>query len=129
MFAFVVFFGIGKVYEKQEGEWDCVCTCFFIDTAKNVVQYLRTIAKILKPGGLWINLGPLLYHYADMYTETSVELTLEEILVVSRKLGFEISGVQHVRCAYARNPASMLKTEYNCAFFVGKKKWTSTEKD
>lgn len=37
--------------------WDCVATCFFIDTAHNVIQYVETIWKILKPGGVWINLG------------------------------------------------------------------------
>lgn len=37
--------------------WDCVTTCFFIDTAHNVIEYVETIWKILKPGGVWINLG------------------------------------------------------------------------
>lgn len=37
--------------------WDCVATCFFIDTAHNVIEYVETIWKILKPGGVWINLG------------------------------------------------------------------------
>lgn len=37
--------------------WDCVATCFFIDTAHNVLEYVETIWKILKPGGVWINLG------------------------------------------------------------------------
>lgn len=32
-------------------------TCFFLDTARNVVAYLETIHGLLKPGGLWINLG------------------------------------------------------------------------
>lgn len=40
--------------------WDCIATCFFIDTAHNVIDYIDTIWKILKPGGIWINLGNLL---------------------------------------------------------------------
>jgi len=58
------------------GLWDAVLTCFFIDTviicslvpwnephsfyntqAKNIVNYLRIIHRILAPGGVWINLG------------------------------------------------------------------------
>ena len=39
------------------GEWDCVATCFFIDTAHNVIEYLEKIYHILKPGGYWINIG------------------------------------------------------------------------
>ena len=27
-----------QVYRNQIGEWDCVATCFFIDTASNIVQ-------------------------------------------------------------------------------------------
>lgn len=39
------------------GKWDAVVTCFFIDTAKNIVDYLETIHKVLKTGGVWINAG------------------------------------------------------------------------
>jgi len=39
--------------------WDCVVTCYFIDTAHNVIAYIENISKILKPGGYWINLGKL----------------------------------------------------------------------
>lgn len=43
--------------------WDCVVTCFFLDTAPVVMEYMETIHHCLKPGGHWINLGPLLYHW------------------------------------------------------------------
>jgi len=42
---------------KTPDSWDCVVTCFYIDTAKNVFEYLETIWNILKPGGIWINNG------------------------------------------------------------------------
>ncbi|RGP81756.1 hypothetical protein FLONG3_141 [Fusarium longipes] len=66
------------------GEYDVVVTYFFIDTARNLMSYLDTIKKVLKPGGHWINLGPLLYG-----TGPFVQLSLEEILIVSEALGFE----------------------------------------
>lgn len=50
-------------YGDQENEWDCVLTSFFIDTAPVVFEYVEIIHRILKPGGYWINLGPLLYHW------------------------------------------------------------------
>lgn len=37
--------------------WDVIATCFFIDTAKNIVEYLETIYNALKFGGTWINIG------------------------------------------------------------------------
>jgi carnosine N-methyltransferase len=70
--------------------WDCVATCFFIDTANNIIEYIEMIYKILKPGGIWINLGPLLYHYADMPGEVSIELTLEQVMKIVEKTGFKV---------------------------------------
>jgi len=40
-----------EIYKEQKGEWDCIVTCFFIDTAHNIVEYLQTIASLLAPGG------------------------------------------------------------------------------
>jgi hypothetical protein len=40
------------------GMWDAVVTCFFIDTARNIVEYVRLIRRLLRPGGVWLNLGP-----------------------------------------------------------------------
>ena len=49
--------------EDNRASWDCVVTCFFVDTAPVVMEYIETIYHCLKPGGVWINLGPLLYHW------------------------------------------------------------------
>jgi hypothetical protein len=71
-------------------DWDCVATVFFIDTARNVIEYIETIYKILQPGGYWINLGPLLYHFSDMANESSIELPYDKLREVIVKFGFEI---------------------------------------
>lgn len=34
------------------GVWDVVVTCFFIDTAHNIVEYIEIISRILKEGGV-----------------------------------------------------------------------------
>ncbi|XP_028799342.1 carnosine N-methyltransferase isoform X5 [Neltuma alba] len=36
---------------SQIGAWDAVVTCFFIDTAHNIVQYIEIISQILRNGG------------------------------------------------------------------------------
>jgi hypothetical protein len=71
-----------EVYSKAEqvGTWDAVTTCFFIDTAHNILEYLEIISNLLKEGGAWINLGPLLFHWSDAHTylsdgELSVEVS------------------------------------------------------
>ncbi|XP_028658190.1 carnosine N-methyltransferase [Erpetoichthys calabaricus] len=102
--------------------WDCIATCFFIDTTHNVIDYIDTIWKILKPGGVWINLGPLLYHFENMANELSIELSYEAIKSVILKFGFKIEiEKQSVPTTYTENDRSMLKYLYDCVFFVVRK--------
>ncbi len=77
-----------EVYKKQPEKWDSIITCFFIDTANNIIEYIHTIYAALKKGGVWINFGPLLYHYAEMEGEVSIELSWEEVKHVIEKVGF-----------------------------------------
>ncbi|XP_078667101.1 carnosine N-methyltransferase-like [Branchiostoma floridae x Branchiostoma belcheri] len=110
-----------EVYREQE-VWDCVATCYFIDTAHNIVSYVETIHNILKPGGYWINLGPLLYHFADMASEASVELSYEDLRSVILEFGFEILKEDTKRpTMYIQNTRSMLQYEYDCVYFVARK--------
>jgi len=41
---------------------DAVVTCFFLDTATNLYQYLDILHYVLKSGAVWINVGPLQWH-------------------------------------------------------------------
>lgn len=47
----------------QKEQWHGIVTCFFMDTAPVVIDYIETIWHMLKPGAVWVNLGPLLYHW------------------------------------------------------------------
>ncbi|KAK9767014.1 hypothetical protein K7432_003489 [Basidiobolus ranarum] len=109
-----------EVYGSESdniGNWDCIVTCFFIDTAKNMIQYLKTIHGVLKKGGVWINLGPLLYHFENTPGEMSIELTLEEVKELATKIGFNIQRESMMESAYTANVNCMLRYTYNCAFF------------
>ncbi|KAL8203279.1 UNVERIFIED_CONTAM: Carnosine N-methyltransferase [Gekko kuhli] len=102
--------------------WDCIATCFFIDTAHNVVDYIDTIWKILKPGGIWINLGPLLYHFENLANELSIELSYEDIKNVMLQYGFHIEMEnESVLTTYTVNELSMMKYYYECVMFVVRK--------
>ncbi|MFQ6658659.1 hypothetical protein Gotur_027814 [Gossypium turneri] len=93
------------------GVWDAVVTCFFIDTAHNIIEYIEIISRILKEGGVWINFGPLLYHFADMYgqeDDMSIELSLEDVKKIAFHYGFE------------------LENHYHAAFWTMRKKITTT---
>lgn len=80
---------ISQVY-TEDNHWDCIATCFFIDCANNVVQFIETIYKILKPGGVWINLGPLLYHFSDLPNEDSIEPSYDAIRDIILGFGFKL---------------------------------------
>lgn len=107
-----------EVYKDQEAEWDAMATVFFLDTAKNVFLYIRIIAHVVKPGGLWINLGPLLYHYADIQEERSIEPSWEEVRAEIVKY-FDIIEEDRRVAQYTTNPGSMMGVRYTCIFFVG----------
>jgi hypothetical protein len=78
-------------YQRPEhrGRWDAVVTCFFLDTAKNPLEYIRTIAHCLKPGtGVWINTGPLLWHEATGAPPYDcLQLTAQELLQATELAG------------------------------------------
>ncbi|CAM9796698.1 unnamed protein product [Chrysoparadoxa australica] len=108
-----------EVYSDQEDEWDCIVTCFFIDTAPVIMEYIATIKKILKPGGVWINLGPLLYHWVDdaegandeRFTR-SVELSWEEMRHVIGTYGFEIIKEEMKECCYTCNQVNRISSSF-----------------
>ncbi|KAK9504288.1 hypothetical protein O3M35_010657 [Rhynocoris fuscipes] len=107
-----------EVYDT-ESEWDCVATCFFIDCANNVYTFIEQIYKILKPGGIWVNLGPLQYHFSTSLSEDSLEPSYEVIKDIIRSIGFEMKKEETgIKTTYSQNPSSMLKHYYECVFFV-----------
>ncbi|KAK2725932.1 hypothetical protein QYM36_000418 [Artemia franciscana] len=110
-----------EIYTEKE-TWNCVATCFFVDCAHNIVSFIETIWNILKPGGIWINLGPLLYHFADIPGEKSIEPSYTAVREAITGFGFTFEKEElGVKTTYCQNPSSMLQYEYNSVFFVCRK--------
>ncbi|KAL7712768.1 carnosine N-methyltransferase [Entamoeba marina] len=109
-----------EVYKNRNG-FNAVVTCFFIDTAHNIIEYINTIYNLLVDGGIWINLGPLLYHYNGS-DSLSIELTWEEIRTVITKVGFSLETEELVKCPYCQPSTSLQQSYYNGIYFVGRKK-------
>lgn len=107
-----------EVYKNQVEKWDSVITCFFIDTANNIISYIETIHKILKESGVWINFGPLLYHYTEIESECSIELSWEEVKLIIIDFGFKITKEEIRECCYSSDIDSMMKSVYKCVFFT-----------
>lgn len=121
----------------QEATFDAVTTVFFIDTAPNVIRYIEAIRHCLKPHGVWINVGPLLWHFEDGHSQTekngtdagigepgNVELTEEEVLALVKKMGFEIEkqAKNDQYCGYIQDGESMLQNLYRPGHWVARKR-------
>lgn len=130
-------------HDREAEQWDCVASCFFLDACPNIVELLQVIYKMLKPGGLFVNLGPLLYHWSgppmrpddkslqeyrqryqhldDRYF-TSIDLCYGDVKEILNNIGFEILEEEiGVECYYTTDQRSMMKTKYQCVSFVAKK--------
>lgn len=101
--------------------FDAIVAPFFVDTAHDVIEYLKTFHHLLKPGGVWINFGPLLWHYVEQQEELQIELSLEELLEVTQKMGFTVEHLSRVPASYSSDRNSMMQTLYNCSSFVAVK--------
>ncbi|KAF2717295.1 N2227-domain-containing protein [Polychaeton citri CBS 116435] len=135
------------VYSKPRNSnaYQSVVTCFFIDTAPNPIRYIETVSNCLERGGLWVNVGPLLWHFESTPINTngvkdgndsdkghaspkglgepgSVQLTDEEVVALIAGYGFSILEQREVgECGYIQQPHSMLRNMYRPSFWVARK--------
>lgn len=114
------------VFSGHTAHYDIIVTLFFIDTARNLVSYIENIHRLLRPGGRWINLGPLLYG-----TGPFVQLSLDEIIELSERVGFEFretddsfgnitipgAKVRGHEVAYGRNPRGLNKNAFQAQYW------------
>ena len=136
---FVVLYGD----ENHKNMFDAVMTVFFIDTAPNVLRYIEVIRHCLNRGGIWINLGPLLWHFAERGPSNQnkdekekwrkqsngiaepggVELTAEETILLVTRSGFVIEKyeVKEAQSGYIHNPQSMLHNKYRPVHWIARK--------
>lgn len=108
--------------------YDVVVTLFFIDTSTNVIATLQHIYSILRPGGTWINLGPLLWTSGG---QARLELSLEEVMNLAEMIGFKIqdrrlghesrsrpSRSTTIECEYTADQTAMMRWVYKAEFWV-----------
>jgi carnosine N-methyltransferase len=112
-----------KMYNDKPDFYDCVITCFFIDTAKNIMEYIEVIKKVLKKGGIWINFGPLTYHWIGYQNIPTIELPYDILKDVIINYGFEfLHEEKNKTVIYCEIEDFMKNDVFNCVFFTCKKK-------
>jgi carnosine N-methyltransferase len=113
---------------ETAGAFNVVATVFFIDTAVNIFSYLETIWKCLCDGGVWINYGPLLWHWENREADLKLagedaqgmELTADEVVKVAEALGFKLEHREKGQKGeyIGAGEDSMLKWVYEGEFWV-----------
>ncbi|PYI09359.1 methyltransferase-like protein [Aspergillus sclerotiicarbonarius CBS 121057] len=103
----------------RDGEFDAVVTLFFIDMSTNVIDFLSNIHRLLKPGGVWINLGPLKWS-----SYAALQLSAEEVLQLADLLGFDVDHAsrKNIESQYAEQLDTLLKFTYVTQF------WSATKR-
>ena len=94
-----------EVYKERPESFEGVATCFFLDTANNIFDYVDTIWHTLKKDGTWVNFGPLLYHYHEMTSEVSIEVSWE-VLKEYIEQKFDIIESEMIETTYLHDPKS-----------------------
>jgi uncharacterized protein YbaR (Trm112 family) len=84
------------------GSLDAVVTSWFIDAARtDLRQTAAAINRVLRPGGLWVNLGPLRFH-----SILSRAYTIEEVLEIVAAGAFELTMHDRHDLPYFDSPIS-----------------------
>jgi carnosine N-methyltransferase len=118
-------------FAEHTGQYDIIVTLFFIDTARNLISYIENIHRLLRPGGRWINLGPLMYGTAPF-----VQLSLDEIVTLGTRIGFDFQEtddrvgnitipdvpVRGFEVAYGRNPRGLNKNAFQAQYWEALKR-------
>lgn len=108
--------------DSTKDSFDVIVTCFFVDTFSNVLEPLLVIQHILKPGGLWLNAGPLHFHGKSKIPYSYVQL--ERIISL---LNFSKIFNRTIRSDYYGDGNISMKPEmYNFPLDIWKKE---TSKD
>ncbi|CUS10622.1 unnamed protein product [Tuber aestivum] len=119
-------------------KFDVCATVFFIDTAPNLISYIETIKHLLVDDGVWVNFGPLLWHFEEHAQEEQTsrnggegedvgaagkfELCLDEVLALVEMCGFKLEKVvTGAKTGYVGDEKSMLRHEYEGVFWVAVK--------
>ena len=100
---------------------DIVVTWFFLDTAKNVLEYVELIEKILKPDGLWINMGGLQYMYEPYESVESIEISYKDLIGAIIDMGLIIENEKLLENYEYFLEDSNVQTTYKCPYLVCRK--------
>lgn len=116
---FIRFGDFPRLYDSAafRASYDALLTSYSLDGSSNIFRFVRTVAHVVKPGGLWANFGPLAYDTDyDEARGHGLELSWEELRFAVSTF-FEIQEEQFVESFCASNSLSMMAMQYSCIYF------------
>jgi len=116
----VTFGNFLQVFDSPEtrASRDAAVTAFTLDTSFNVLRFVRTVAHVVRPGGLWTNFGPLFFGTDDDEAHGhGVELSGEELRRAVSYF-FDVKEWKFVSAMHASNGRCLMQIEYTCIFFA-----------
>lgn len=103
---------------ERRATFDGLVTAFALDTSASVFRFVRTAAHVVRPGGIWVNFGPLAYDVEhDEAHGHSIELSWEELRYAVSHFFTVQDDEEFVDSFHAANLKSMMQTQYSCVFF------------
>ena len=109
-----------SLFKGKKEQYNVIITLFFIDVAKNIVEYVEIMHDLLKQGGVWINLGCLDYFYTRSLL--SIDLTWDELRHVIIEYGFELKSELESFVPYGVKEGKGSSQMYGTVFFAAMKK-------
>lgn len=86
----------------HDGAFDAVLTPWFVDQVPDDLRgFVGEIGRLLRPGGIWVNQGPLIYRKG---TPPACQYTIEEVVELARLAGFDVGPVSHEDGRYLCSP-------------------------
>ncbi|KRY73472.1 AP-2 complex subunit sigma [Trichinella pseudospiralis] len=82
-----------NLYADENETYDIICTVRYINHPKNIRDYVEKVYDLLKPGAVWINMGPMLYR--DRNEDSNVRVPPYELVRLHiQELGFHFEKEQ-----------------------------------
>jgi carnosine N-methyltransferase len=132
---------------NHRNAFDAVTTVFFLDTAPNLLRYIETVHRCLKTGGIWINVGPLLWNCFEngpagrregdwdddeackarrpqvQEEHGKLEFSEDEVLMLLEHCGFRVEKHEERagEAGYIRNRRNMLQNIYRLSHWIARK--------
>ena len=102
--AFQCLFADGTHPPFADGSFDSIVTPWFIDQVpRDLPAFVQELGRLLRPAGLWLNHGPLIYPETIPFERRYAQAELFELL---RQSGFSLQGSSRSSERYLVSPLS-----------------------